>query len=167
MSFLLGRRLGRDFLLRHGPRVRITQERFAQVEDYFARHGGKTIVIGRFIGLVRALAPFIAGSSGMRYGYFLPFSVLGTGLWAATFGLIGYFASQSLDAAAHTAGQGTLSVRDRGRRDRRDRGRGPVPARAGEPEAAGGGDGATRRASSAARAGAPGGARRRASCGPG
>ena len=99
---------GPGFLLRHGPRVRITRERFARVEDYFARHGGKTIVIGRFIGLVRALAPFIAGSSGMRYGYFLPFSVLGTGLWAATFGLIGYFASQSLDAAAHAAGQGTL-----------------------------------------------------------
>jgi undecaprenyl-diphosphatase len=108
VSFLLGRRLGRGFLLRYGPRVRITHERFARVEDYFARHGGKTIVVGRFIGLVRALAPFIAGSSGMRYSYFLPFSVLGTGLWAATFGLIGYFASQSLDAAAHAAGQGTL-----------------------------------------------------------
>ncbi len=108
VSFLLGRRLGREFLLRHGPKLRITPERFASVESYFARHGGKTIVIGRFIGLVRALAPFIAGSSGMRYGYYLPFSVLGTGLWAATFGLIGYFASQSLDAAAHAAGRGTL-----------------------------------------------------------
>ena len=133
VSFLLGRRLGRGFLLRYGPRVRITHERFARVEDYFARHGGKTIVIGRFIGLVRALAPFIAGSSGMRYSYFLPFSVLGTGLWAATFGLIGYFASQSLDAAAHTAGQGTLLFGIAVARDRRDRGRGSVPAGAGEP----------------------------------
>ena len=106
-SFLLGRRLGRGFILQHGPRVRITPERFARVEDYFARHGGKTIVVGRFIGLVRALAPFIAGSSGMRYSYYLPFSVVGTGLWAATFALIGYFASQSLDAAAKAAGQGT------------------------------------------------------------
>jgi undecaprenyl-diphosphatase len=108
VSFLLGRRLGRDFLMRYGPRVRITPERFAQVEAYFARHGGKTIVVGRFIGLVRALAPFIAGSSGMSYGYYLPFSVLGTGLWAATFSLIGYFASQSLDKAAEAAGRGTL-----------------------------------------------------------
>jgi membrane protein DedA with SNARE-associated domain/membrane-associated phospholipid phosphatase len=108
VSFLLGRRLGREFLLRYGPRVRITHERFARVESYFSRHGGKTIVIGRFIGLVRALAPFTAGSSGMRYGYYLPFCVLGTGLWAVTFVLIGYFASQSLDAAARTAGQGTL-----------------------------------------------------------
>ncbi|HSE02512.1 MAG TPA: bifunctional DedA family/phosphatase PAP2 family protein, partial [Methylomirabilota bacterium] len=108
VSFLLGRRLGRDFLMRHGHRVRITPERFARVERYFARHGGKTILIGRFIGLVRALAPFAAGSSGMRYGYYLPFSVLGTGLWAAAFGLIGYLAAQSLDAAAEAAGRGTL-----------------------------------------------------------
>ena len=121
VSFLLGRRLGRDFLLRHGPKVRITRERFARVEDYFSRHGGKTIVIGRFIGLVRALAPFTAGSSGMRYGYYLPFAVLGTGLWAVTFGLIGYFASQSLDAARARRRAGHAAVRDRGRRDRGDR----------------------------------------------
>jgi membrane protein DedA with SNARE-associated domain/membrane-associated phospholipid phosphatase len=108
LSFVLGRRLGRGFLLRHGPKVRITHERFARVEEYFSRHGGKTIVIGRFIGLVRALAPFVAGSSGMRYTYYLPFGVLGTGLWAAAFALVGYFASQSLDAAARTAGRGTL-----------------------------------------------------------
>jgi membrane protein DedA with SNARE-associated domain/membrane-associated phospholipid phosphatase len=108
VSFLLGRRLGRGFILRNGPRVRITHERFARVEDYFSRHGGKTILIGRFIGLVRALAPFTAGSSGMRYTAFLPYSVLGTGLWAAAYVLVGYFASRSLDAAAHAAGQGTL-----------------------------------------------------------
>ena len=91
-----------------GPKVRITHERFARVEDYFSRHGGKTILIGRFIGLVRALAPFVAGSSGMRYMGFLPYSVLGTGLWSAGYVLLGYFASRSLDAAAHAAGQGTL-----------------------------------------------------------
>jgi undecaprenyl-diphosphatase len=108
VSFLFGRRLGRGFILRHGSKVRITEERFARVEDYFARHGGKTILVGRFIGLVRALAPFIAGSSDMRYSNFLPFSVLGTGLWSAGYVLLGYFASRSLDAAAHIAGQGTL-----------------------------------------------------------
>src|SRR5215218_2035898 len=108
VSFLLGRRLGRAFILRHGPKVRITEERFERVEAYFDRHGGKTILIGRFIGLVRALAPFVAGSSGMRYSNYLPYSVLGTGLWSAGYVLLGYFASRSLDAAAHAAGQGTL-----------------------------------------------------------
>jgi membrane protein DedA with SNARE-associated domain/membrane-associated phospholipid phosphatase len=107
-SFLLGRRLGRGFVMRHGPRVRITRERFAQVESYFSRHGGKTILIGRFVGLVRALAPFIAGSSGMRYPQFVPYSVLGTGVWSGCFTLLGYFASRSLDRAAELAGRGTF-----------------------------------------------------------
>ena len=134
VSFLLGRRLGRDFLLRYGPRVRITHERFARVEDYFARHGGKTIVIGRFIGLVRALAPFIAGSSGMRYSYFLPFSVLGTGLWAADLRADRLLRLPEPRRRRAHRRTGHASVRDRGRRDRRDRGRGPVPAPAREPE---------------------------------
>ncbi|MQA73600.1 MAG: phosphatase PAP2 family protein [Solirubrobacterales bacterium] len=107
-SFWIGTRLGRGFVLRHGPKVRITHERFEQVERYFARHGGKTILIGRFVGLVRALAPFIAGSSGMRYRAFVPFSVLGTGLWAAAFSLLGYALSQSLDKATEIAGTGAL-----------------------------------------------------------
>jgi membrane protein DedA with SNARE-associated domain/membrane-associated phospholipid phosphatase len=107
VSFFIGRRLGREFILRHGERVRITRERFAQVEGYFRRHGGKTILIGRFIGLVRALAPFVAGSSGMRYSQFVPFSILGTGLWAAAFTVIGYVASRSIDRAAEAAGTGT------------------------------------------------------------
>ena len=108
VSFLIGTRLGRGFVLRHGPKVRITRERFAQVEGYFQRHGGKTILIGRFIGLVRALAPFIAGSSGMRYRAFVPYSILGTGLWSATFTLLGYFLSQSLNEATEVAGSATL-----------------------------------------------------------
>lgn len=106
VSFLLGQKLGREFVLKHGPKVRITHERFAQVEKYFARHGGKTILIGRFIGLVRAMAPFIAGSSGMRYRAFLPYSVLGTGLWAATFTLLGYFISENINDATALASQG-------------------------------------------------------------
>jgi undecaprenyl-diphosphatase len=108
VSFLLGQKLGRGFVLEHGPKVRITHERFAQVEAYFQRHGGKTILIGRFIGLVRALAPFIAGSSGMAYRAFLPYSVLGTGLWAATFTLLGYFISENINEATELASKGLL-----------------------------------------------------------
>jgi undecaprenyl-diphosphatase len=108
VSFLLGARLGRGFVLRHGSKVRITPERFGQVESYFERHGGKTILIGRFIGLVRALAPFIAGSSGMRYRAFLPYSVLGTGLWAAAFTLLGYLISENINRATELASRGLL-----------------------------------------------------------
>ncbi len=107
-SFLLGRRLGRGFILEHGPKLQITHERFERVEAYFQRYGGRTILIGRFIGFVRAVAPFTAGSSGLRYRSFLPYSVLGTGLWSATFCLIGYYASQHIDKAAQIAGKGTF-----------------------------------------------------------
>ena len=47
---------------------------------------------------MRALAPFIAGSSGMRYRAMAPYSVLGTGLWATTFTLLGFYASKNIDA---------------------------------------------------------------------
>lgn len=109
-SFFLGRRLGRDFLLRHGRRVRITPERIGQVDGYFERHGGATILVGRFIGLVRALAPFVAGSSQMRYGRFLPYSVVGTGAFSATFCLLGYVFYRSFDKVAAIAGQATLGL---------------------------------------------------------
>lgn len=110
VSYVIGRKLGRGFIIKHGPRVGITRARLTQVEDYFERHGGKTILIGRFVGLVRALAPFIAGSSGMRYRAMAPFSILGTGLWAATFTLLGYFASQNIDSVVHAAEQGASYI---------------------------------------------------------
>jgi undecaprenyl-diphosphatase len=110
LSFLIGSRVGRQFMLTHGPKVRITEERFHQVEDYFDRHGGKTILIGRFIGFVRPLAPFIAGTSRMTYGQFIPYSVVGTGLWGTTFCLLGYVFWQSFDKVSKYAGQATLTI---------------------------------------------------------
>jgi undecaprenyl-diphosphatase len=107
-SFFIGRRLGRGFVMRHGPRVGISHERFERVEDYFDRHGGKTIFIGRFISLIRAFAPFVAGSSGMRYRAFVPYSILGTGLWASAHILVGYFFSRSIESAASYAGRGAF-----------------------------------------------------------
>jgi len=107
-SFFLGRRLGRDFVMKHGPRFGISHERFEKVEDYFGRHGGKTIFIGRFISLVRAFAPFVAGSSGMPYRAFVPYSILGTGLWASAHILVGYFFSRSIETAGKYAAKGAF-----------------------------------------------------------
>src|SRR3954452_10915904 len=109
-SFLIGHKVGRQFMLKHGPRVRITEERFHQVEDYFDKHGGKTIVIGRFLGFVRPLAPFIAGTSRMTYGRFIPYSIVGTGLWGTTFCLLGYIFWRSFDKVSKIAGQATLGL---------------------------------------------------------
>jgi membrane protein DedA with SNARE-associated domain len=110
VSFWLGRRLGRGFLLEHGPRVKITAERLAYVERFFERRGGVTILVGRFIGIVRAVAPFVAGASRMSYARFLPYDIVGCGLWASTFVLLGYFSWRNIDMAAEIASRGTLAV---------------------------------------------------------
>jgi membrane protein DedA with SNARE-associated domain/membrane-associated phospholipid phosphatase len=96
-SYTIGRRLGRAWLLRHGDRLKITEDRLQQVERFFERRGGLTILVGRFIGLVRALAPFIAGTSKMPLRTFLPYDVVGAGAWAATFCVLGYVFWQSFD----------------------------------------------------------------------
>ncbi len=96
-SYTAGRKLGRAWLLRHGERVKITEERLKQVEDFFEKRGGITILVGRFIGFVRALAPFIAGTSRMPLRRFLPYDVLGAGAWAATFATLGYVFWHSFD----------------------------------------------------------------------
>lgn len=96
-SYTIGRRLGRAWLLRHGERLKITEDRLERVERFLERRGGVTILIGRFIGFVRALAPFIAGSTRMPLNRFLPYDVLGAGAWAATFATLGYVFWHSFD----------------------------------------------------------------------
>ena len=110
LSFALGRRLGRGFLLEHGHRVRLTPGRIERVERYFARHGGKTIVVGRFIGAVRALAPFIAGASGMPARRFVPATIAAAGLWAVACSVLGYVFWNSLDHAVAVARNGSLVI---------------------------------------------------------
>ncbi len=109
-SFFLGRRLGRQFLLKHGPRFKITEPRLEQVEAFFARHGGKTILIGRFVGVIRAVAPFIAGASKMPYRRFAPYDILGAGLWGSLFCVLGYVFWRSFDRVAAYAGQGAFAL---------------------------------------------------------
>jgi membrane protein DedA with SNARE-associated domain/membrane-associated phospholipid phosphatase len=109
-SFFLGRRLGRAFMIKHGPKVQITEPRLEQVERFFDRHGGKAILIGRFVGLVRAIAPFLAGSSRMPLRRFVPYDVIGAGLWGSTFVLLGYIFWQSFSQLVDYAKKGALAL---------------------------------------------------------
>ena len=109
-SYALGRRLGREFLVKHGARVQIGPERLAQVETFFDKHGGKAIFIGRFVGIIRAVAPFLAGSGRMPFRRFIPYDVLGAGLWATTFIMIGYVFWQSFDRVLSIAKEGALGL---------------------------------------------------------
>jgi len=110
ISFFLGRRLGRGFLLTHGHLVKLGPDRIAQVEAFLRRHGGKTIIVGRFIGVVRSVAPFVAGSSRMPARKFFPATFIASGLWSAAFSLLGYVFWQSFDQAAELAREGTLAL---------------------------------------------------------
>jgi undecaprenyl-diphosphatase len=106
-GFLLGRKLGRTFLFKHGPRFHITPQIVARVEGIFDRHGGKAIILGRFIGVARAVTPFLAGSSHLSFRRFLAFDIVGAGAWAAAFLALGYLVAASASRAAslsHAAG---------------------------------------------------------------
>ena len=130
-------------MVKHGARVKITEARLEQVEAFFERRGGATILIGRFIGLVRAIAPFIAGASKMPLRKFLPYDMLGAGLWATTFCVLGYVFWQLVRPAHRVGVARAVRVRPRRRGDRRDRL--PDPAAA-QPGAARAHEGVDRRA---------------------
>jgi membrane protein DedA with SNARE-associated domain len=99
-GYLLGRMLGREFLTRHGPRFHITPATIERVEGIFDRHGGKAIILGRFIGIARAITPFLAGTSNITLRRFIAFDVVGAGAWAASFLAVGYVVASSAERAA-------------------------------------------------------------------
>jgi membrane-associated protein len=103
VSFPGGRRLGRPFVEIHGACVRIGAKQLARVDGFFARHGGKAILPGRFTGFLRATLPFVAGTSGMALRRLIPFSALGALAWTAAFTVIGYAFSESAARAGDTA----------------------------------------------------------------
>lgn len=110
VSFALGRRLGREFLVEHGGKVQITEERIHQVERFYDRHGGKAVFLGRWVGLVRAVSPFLAGSSGMPLRRFLPYDVLAAGGMVTLFALLGFIFWHSLDKVLEVARKGLLAL---------------------------------------------------------
>lgn len=69
----------------------INQEKMNQAEKFFNRHGGKTIVIARFMPFIRTFAPFVAGASRMNYRYFVMYNVIGALLWVGICTMLGYF----------------------------------------------------------------------------
>ena len=103
VSFLLGRRLGRPYLERHGPRFQLGPDRLARVDRFYERHGGKAVLLGRFTGLIRAVSPFVAGASGLTLRRFVAWSAAGALLWATTFTLVGYGFSESFAESGDTA----------------------------------------------------------------
>jgi membrane-associated protein len=89
MNYWIGRGIG--------PRVFtedsrwLKREYLLQTKRYYERHGGKTVVLARFMPIVRTFSPFVAGIGRMSYPRFLAFDVGGGIFWVCGFGLLGYF----------------------------------------------------------------------------
>ena len=80
-----------------GPRAFTSNSRLfrrkhlERTQAYFARHGGKTIIMARFVPIVRTFTPFVAGIGQMRYARFLGYSIVGGAVWVTGFVWAGYF----------------------------------------------------------------------------
>lgn len=69
----------------------LKKEYLERTEDFYAKHGGKTVIMARFIPIIRTVAPFVAGAGSMTYSKYILFCVLGALLWVPTLTLAGYF----------------------------------------------------------------------------
>jgi membrane protein DedA with SNARE-associated domain len=96
VGYAIGRFGGRALVERWGRYVFLTSERLDKAERFFARHGGKIIVLARFIEGLRQANGIIAGLSGMRWLKFLACNALGAALWVGTWVSVGYFAGQHI-----------------------------------------------------------------------
>jgi len=110
LGYELGRRLGRPWLLRVGRWVGLRATHLDWSEAVFARHGGPTVLFGRFIGCLRALAPFVAGAVRMPYRQFLLYNMLGGVLWAMGCVWLGYGLGASWQVAERWLGRASLLV---------------------------------------------------------
>lgn len=109
-AFLLGRRLGRPFLRRNASRLHIRVEHLNRVDDLFTHHGGKTIILGRFLGVLRAFTSFAAGASGMSLRRFVPYSLGAALAWTLVFTLLGYAFSRSINTVGSVVTQLTIAA---------------------------------------------------------
>lgn len=69
----------------------LKMEHLERTHQFFEKYGGKTIIITRFVPVIRSFAPFLAGVGGMGYARFLAYNVAGAVLWVFSFVLMGYF----------------------------------------------------------------------------
>jgi membrane protein DedA with SNARE-associated domain len=96
IGYYIGRTGGRAFVMRFGKYVFIKPEHLDRAENYFAKHGDKTVFFGRFIAVLRAWAAFLAGVNKMHWRTFLFYNAAGGIVWAVTFGSLGYLAGRYL-----------------------------------------------------------------------
>jgi len=90
LNYAVGRYLGPKLFRKEGSRF-LKKENLDRTHDFFERYGPVTIIIARFLPIVRTFAPFVAGMGRMGYPRFLTYNVIGGVLWVALFTFAGYF----------------------------------------------------------------------------
>ena len=92
LNFYIGHKFGRKLAqLKIGRFALLKEKHLQQTQNFFEKHGSKTIIIARFVPIVRTFAPFTAGIARMRYPIFLRFNVIGGFTWVLCLTLLGYF----------------------------------------------------------------------------
>jgi membrane-associated protein len=93
VGYVFGRRVGPALFKRPDSRF-FKRENVDKANAFFEKHGPKTIVLARFVPIVRTFAPIVAGVSHMRYRTFVMFNLVGAALWALGVTMLGYFLGQ-------------------------------------------------------------------------
>lgn len=91
MNYHIGKKVGTSIPPNSFLGKLINQEKMLKAQQFFNKHGGKTIVIARFMPFIRTFAPFVAGASQMNYRYFIMYNVTGAALWVGLCTMLGYF----------------------------------------------------------------------------
>ncbi|WP_028695489.1 DedA family protein [Pseudomonas cremoricolorata] len=89
-NYVIGRTAG-ERLFRNPTSKIFRRDYLQKTNDFYARHGGKTVTLARFLPILRTFAPFVAGIARMHYSRFLGFSVAGSLLWVGSLVTLGYF----------------------------------------------------------------------------
>ena len=93
VNFEIGKHFGQRLFA--NPSSKFFKQSYLQkTHDYYEKYGGRTIIIARFIPIVRTFAPFVGGMGKMNYAQFARYNVMGAVLWVTLFTLLGYFFGQ-------------------------------------------------------------------------
>lgn len=69
----------------------LKREYITQTEEFYLKHGGKAVILARFMPIIRTIAPFVAGAGSMKYPKYILYCILGATLWVTSITLLGYF----------------------------------------------------------------------------
>ncbi|MEN8252876.1 MAG: DedA family protein [Patescibacteria group bacterium] len=99
VNYAIGKYFGQKIV--DNPKIPfVNQQHIDETQAFYKKHGGKTIILARFVPIVRTFAPFVAGVGKMDYPKFVSYNVIGGLIWIFSFTLLGYFFG-NIPAVAH------------------------------------------------------------------